>query len=1509
MARRKAIVMVSAGILLAFGAIVAISIALATRTEWGREQIRSYVEGILNESMRGKVHLGRISGTLFTGITVDSFSLAEPDDSLFIATGQITVSFDPRDLIDRRILVRQMSIARPVVRIREDSTGTWNLRKLFPPGPSRPRTTRGFGDYVVVRNATIRDGDIELTSRWRPADSLSGTRRDSSIAHALARPDKRITRSGSHFVLTRAWTGVNIDLTSGRIATPDSAGRSFHFTRLDANEFDPPLDITDARGSIRLLGDSLWADITSFELPGSRGSGTAHVVWGSGLPNRYDVRIRGDTVSMADVAWVYPTLPTTGGGRMDLAIRNKRSDLDVIEFIITNMDVRSMNSRLAGAMTFGVGGPVLEVRDVDLRATPVDWILIERLTGEPLPYPWKGTISAVLRARGGPVNRWRIDSTSFVLNDANVPGAGGRGRARGELDILFPAFTRFRAFDVEIDHLDLATLQFLEESFPRLDGAISGRATLDSVWTDVRFHSADITHRFGDNPPSRFTGSGRATLGDEFITWDVALDAQPLDLTTTGKAWPELELTQRGEFRGSLRAEGTAADLALSFALRGAAGDYAWDGRVDIDSVGGYTWDGTLRFANADLRTLYDTSTILSTRLTGAAVVNITGDSVENYRGTIDLRLDRSSVDSMRVYEDSRTRLVFDDGILRIVDTLKVTSELGSLLAWGGVGLRADRTDSLSARLETDSLGALRPYWVRRAGADTAAVRVASEDTLDGRVSLRVALVGSVDTLAASIAGQVVGLHAGNARAAAVRLEAALANLTSGATSGTISVTADTATLGATTFARASLEARAFNRDSADVQVAAVLANGPSIDATATTSFHADTTRVLLTEARLNVADNEWSLERRSAIVTSDSGWSAEGVSLRDRRTGARLIIDGQVPSRGQIALALKADSVALEDLAAMAQSTARWRGQLSLDVNATGTASEPVITFAGALDGTAVGDVSLSRTTIAGRYADRWLQGSVAMVRNDTTILDGTATISLDLALEPRSRRVLDDTMRVTLRSRDVDLGILESFTSSVQNTRGRLNADVAVVGLQGATTMQGFVRIDDGQALVPEAGVTLRQVAVLIEADNDTARIRRFRMTSGPAATDTLGLSGWIAREDRNEVAFDLNLTTSNFEAVNTRRAGRISVSSDIRQQGRTSGSVLGGRIFVNSGEIVIPELSQKKILALSVDQFAGFDTALVANRQILPKAPPAIARNLSVRNLQVEMGPDVWMRSVEANIKLGGRVNVINATGLTSGGSAQLALEGSLQTERGTFNLRIADPFVQRLFTLEGGEVRFLGDPDFNPDLDIRALYVVRQASSLYRTSNDVRIRARLLGTLVQPRIVIESGDSLALSESDLFSYLITGRPSAEIGGLQSYGFDFLLATVSSGLSARYSGRYFDFLRLQTASSRVEQGLTGGQNRGLLEGAQLGVGKQLNERTFISLTAGLCRIVNPGAGRLDESIGLTLENRLPAGYGLSISKEPPVEALLCQDPTSQGFSAGRSQTGIDLFRSWRW
>ena len=294
---------------------------------------------------------------------------------------------------------------------------------------------------------------------------------------------------------------------------PDSAGQFFTIHRLDVNEQVPPFKFSKVRGTVRLIGDSIFPDIAHFELPGSRGRGTGSVSWAEEGPPRYDLRIVGEHVALADINWVYPTLPTSGGGSVNLHISNKR-DPRILDYALSDMDLRTGSSRLLGDWTFAVGGPVLEIRNLDLDAAPVEFALLEALAGEPFPYPWRGALYGTVVGRGGPLTNFIVKNSQIEFRDANVPGAVTRGRARGGLNIFEPAFTVFRGLDVQIEQLDLRTLQFLDPEFPRLNGIISGSARLDSSWLDVRFSNADLTHRDGDAPTSHVTGNGRVTFGD-----------------------------------------------------------------------------------------------------------------------------------------------------------------------------------------------------------------------------------------------------------------------------------------------------------------------------------------------------------------------------------------------------------------------------------------------------------------------------------------------------------------------------------------------------------------------------------------------------------------------------------------------------------------------------------------------------------------------------------------------------------------------------------------------------------------------------------------------------------------------------------------------------------------------------------------------------------------------------------------------------------------------------------
>lgn len=1518
MSRRRAVVLISAGVIFALAALVALTVGMSTQTAWGREQIRSYVVGKLNNSPGAKWHIGRMSGSLFTDLTVDSFAIRETNDSLFISTGPVTVRFSPRDLWDRRILVQEISVAHPVVHVRQDSLGKWNYRKIFPSGPpGPPRRTRSLGDYILVTNATLQDGEFHLTMPWRPADSLTAQRRDSAITFALGRKDKDIRRVGDsqQFVQTRHWTHGRVTMPYARIADPDTAGRFFEVARLDADEFDPPLLISRATGTVKIVKDSLWADFSHFELPGSRGRAEGKVVWGSDLPTRYDLLIHGDSVSMKDVAWVYPTLPTTGGGSMDLRIRNQR-DLKILDYALSAMDVRTVGSRLRGAMTFGVGGPVLIVKDLDLRAEPIDWELIEDFTGEPLPYPWKGKITASVKASGGPVNAFKVEQSSFTMVDGNVRGATAKGSARGELDILFPAFTKFKKFDVEIDHFDLATIQFLNPLFPRLDGTINGRATLDSVWTDVRFRNADITHRFENEPSSRATGAGRVTIGEKFLTYDVALDAQPLELTTVARAWPELLLQQRGMLTGPVRLQGTAEDLAVATQLTGAQGTYGFDGRVDIDSVGGYGYHGTLRFANANLRALYDTVSLPVTSLNGTAELDIVGDSVLNYRGTIALDLQRSSIDRTRVYDGATARVRFLDGVVK-VDTLWIETVAGSASGRGGLGLRPEFQDSLYLRLAADSLGGLRPY-LERLALDSVARTAVDTDSLRGILNGFVVLSGSLDTL--GIRGVIdasdVAAYESVARRGRITMD--LQQATSDSLRGSIAVTADSVSLSTIGFRTGAFDAQFRRRDSLDVQVRAEMTNGPLMSVSAGVSIAGDTTRVALGEGRIGLDDHDWRLTRGSRVAWWPQGFSVDSLAFRGSN-GGRMELRGMADSTSGAALRIVGDSLALEDLAALAQSKVKLSGTLSVQADVTGDRENPVLVMRGVLGGTKVGQVTLEQIAIGGEVRDRRFVGGMEVQRNDTTVLTVRANVPVDIALAPRSQRLRDDTLRVTVQSRDVDLKLVESFTPAVTDTRGRLNADVSVAGRRGQEALAGFVRIDSASAFVTSAGVPIRDFNAFLRASGDTVHVDRFAAVSGPSIQNRMTLGGYVALDRRDDPGFDLRLDARGFHVVNLRRTGDLNVTAGLRFRGRESASELTGSVTVDNGYIVIPELSSKEVVSLNDPDLASIvDTTLAANRALLPRLP-RLLQGLTVRDVGIAMGPDVRLRSSEANIKLGGSVNVIRASALTAAGVPQLAVEGSLRTERGTFNIRFSD-FLQRLFTIEGGEIRFYGDADFNPTLNISTLYTVRQRNQLY-SNNTVRIRARLGGTLAQPRLAFESADALQLSDSDLIAYLLTGRPSSDIGGLNtSYARDFVLTSLGSSLSARFSGQFFDYFQLQAAAGGADQA-----NRALgstlfdaLFTTQIGVGKQLNDRTFINLTTGLCSLQQftggQGAGtttpvRAADTIGGSLEYTIRSGLGISVSREPPLAAVLCNQ-NAIGFAANRgAQWSLDLFRTWRW
>ncbi|MGV3710982.1 MAG: translocation/assembly module TamB domain-containing protein [Gemmatimonas sp.] len=1525
MPRRRTVVIATASVLLGFLALFVGGIALLTQTDRGLAIIRSALVPTVQAAISGRLHVGAIHGTLFTGLTIDSLELREPNGGPFINTGRIRVSYDPRDLLDRRIVLKSVEVEHPLVQLVDYGNDDWNFRRAFKKrGPSMPGTGNsgsggaGFGKYVVIDTATFKDAHLAVRLPWFLSDSLKGAKRDSALRYNLTRVDAEIDQEPKR--LTRTWRFVNGSIALGRtrLADPDSAGQYFTLRKMDVIWVIPPFWFRNMQAGIRRLGDSIWVDGAKFNLANSSVSGGAKIVHGGGLPVRYDIKLHGDTVAMRDVNWIDNSLPVAGSGSVDFTMKNDPKNLNIIEYGLRNLDVSSMNSRLRGKMTFGVGGEVLRVTDVSVDLMPANTDLLRQFNGEPFPFDWQGNLSGHIEARGGPVNRFVVDQSNLTYTDNHVPGAVSKASAQGMVDIYTPALAVLRGVDLQIEQLDLRTPRFVNPLFPEINGIVKGSMRLDSLWFDARFSNADLYHVDGPDEPSHFTGRGHMTLLNEGVKFDIDMLAAPLSYTTMARSYPGLPL--RGLAVGPIKAAGMAEDFSLATTLAGAGGEIVFNGRVDafepdFKALGDYETRGV------DLRTLFGDPSLPRTNLSVQGKTDLSGATLGSLRGSLTAQIGNNSRFGEAQLYTGQTQLAFDSGHVRI-DAFNLESSAFSLNAMGGLGLTAARRDSLRFGLTIDSLGGLRQWF---AAEDTLPSVLASfGDSLRGAVDVRGTLFGSIDTtdtagLNLQMLATGFSLLAGTSSAARASLNVDVKDVLRGA-QGVASLTADsiyvggirTSTLTGRTVLRNGLAERfTLNlRSAADVTVAATGSVTRPQDyadlpvAARQTFVELDTLSVrvdslnsrrgfdLVTPARLTLGDRNSGRLDSLVLAHSDTG---------------RVMLTGGIDELGNIKGTFSLDKVPLSDLGILTQSPSLKAGRLNAHVEALGTRDAPKLDATVALREATVGRIRLEQMDMHGVYDTTTLSLDATLWAGNRRGLLASAALPVDLAFTSRQRK-LDRPLTGRIVTDSVDLTVLQSLFPDITTATGKLNTDVALSGTWQKPLLHGQMKFADGSLALDNLGVKYDKVNADLALAGDTLVVRKLGAVSG-LPSDSLSVTGHIAFADINNPSFDLRMGANNFTAIDKPRSAFLVLTTarPVTLTGSTSGALVRGEVRIDRGRVYVRNLSQKRAIDVT-DNFDVIDTTVVRMDELLPTAPSSLVENLTLDNVVINVGDDVWLRSPEANIKLGGALRVTRAID-RDGGEARLALSDSLTVQRGTYQLNLG--LARPTFEMERGLIRFYGDPDLEPTLDISALHTVRQARA-NSNRQDVRIRVNIGGTLNRLTLGLQSADNPPLPETDMLSYLVTGEPANVMlsGRYGEQGATLALRFAGSYLSSRLAGGRFDVVQVEpSALSDADAGNLGRNSRDILAATRVGVGRQFGRNTFVSLSTGFCSLTGQNNDAFTQ-LGVKAERRLSDNLSLALGIEPASGAQSCGRPgLSRTFQQIGQQFGFDLFRNWSW
>ena len=525
--------------------------------------------------------------------------------------------------------------------------------------------------------------------------------------------------------------------------------------------------------------------------------------------------------------------------------------------------------------------------------------------------------------------------------------------------------------------------------------------------------------------------------------------------------------------------------------------------------------------------------------------------------------------------------------------------------------------------------------------------------------------------------------------------------------------------------------------------------------------------------------------------------------------------------------------------------------------------------------------------------YRGRRLDAGVRGYRGARRILDATAHLPLDLGLTSVPRRQLPDTLAVRVAADSLDLsqlGLLDAVTSGIH---GRISADVGVRGTWESPTL-------NGGAEIREAGATIRSLNVKYDSLNarfsfagDTIRVDSLALRSGPGR---LKVTGFMRLEQLTRPMLSLELAAQEFRALEIKNFMSVTATGNVSMRGPLIGATVTGRGTVTSGVLYFADLVNKRVVNLDEPWVATLIDPEELRRQRLEIGLHyRILDSLHVRNLRLEMGSDVWLRSTEANIQLTGSVNM-------SKEGPNYLLSGTLLAPRGTYRL-IVGP-VTREFVVTNGTVRYFGTPDLNAELDIQAKHVVHPLTTPARAvgaaanQNDIPVNAHIGGTLLLPKLTL-SAEGMALSQTEIISYLVFGRSSFELanqgGPFGENKSQLFLQSIASAVTGELERKLVSDLGVPLDYVEIEVRPGDPRSGSALNSALLAAGWQIGERTFLTLNGGYCQ-----GQEVTSTLGATLQFRVSPEWRTEASFEP-VRAC---GPTQLGTPTARQQFGLDLF-----
>ena len=402
---------------------------------------------------------------------------------------------------------------------------------------------------------------------------------------------------------------------------------------------------------------------------------------------------------------------------------------------------------------------------------------------------------------------------------------------------------------------------------------------------------------------------------------------------------------------------------------------------------------------------------------------------------------------------------------------------------------------------------------------------------------------------------------------------------------------------------------------------------------------------------------------------------------------------------------------------------------------------------------------------------------------------LDGHITIS-------GARQALGGQLDLRLNN----LAFVELFTSELANVKGDVDGNFRFAGTLDQPAVAGQAQMRGFAAEVPSAGLKLSEGQLTASTIDARQLLIRGQVKSGAG---TLAIAGNAALGADAQTL--LTLKGSQFTATDI-PAAKVVVSPDLTVKQDAKGIDVGGALGIDSAEV-----NADKLPGAGATQ-ASPDVVVVDEKQQQQAAGKSPISAL----VKVDLGRKTHVVGMGLDGRVSGTLSVVERPGRATTGQGQLTVDGTYKA------------YGQNL-QIQRGQLLFASTPLDNPGLNIRA---VRKLNPNATIDEGQEVGLLVSGTAQRPILSVFSNP--VMEQSDALSYLVTGKPLAQVKGGEG---DMV------GAAAQALGSAAGNLLARSVGAKLGVDDIGVSSNAALGGSSaFTVGKYLSPRLYLSYGVGL-------------------------------------------------------------------